>query len=91
MTTDRYAVRVYQHPSIPGVWTWDCHCGDFVGWLFGLPRAHDDATRHAATCEALHRANLAAACPSCRRHGRIAPACPVCLGRGHIVEREGLS
>ena len=37
MTTDRYAVRVYQHPSIPGVWTWDCHCGDYAGWLFGLP------------------------------------------------------
>lgn len=61
MSTHAYAVRVYQHPSIPGVWTWDCHCGDYTGWLFGLPRAHDDAARHAATCTNLHRANAAAA------------------------------
>lgn len=71
MSTHAYAVRVYQHPSIPGVWTWDCHCGDYVGWLFGLPRAHDDATDHAANCEALRRANLAAACPRCLGHGTL--------------------
>ncbi|WP_052459590.1 HNH endonuclease [Tessaracoccus massiliensis] len=36
-------------------------------------------------------ANLAAACPSCRRYGPVDPACPVCLGRGHTVEREALT
>lgn len=61
MSTHAYAVRVYQHPSIPGVWTWDCHCGDYTGWLFGLPRAHDDAALHAATCQPLHWANWRAA------------------------------
>ena len=81
MSTYRYAVRVRQHPAVPGVWTWDCPCGDFAGWHHGLPRAHKSATEHAATCESLHRANRDAACPSCRSFGKPAKACMTCLTR----------
>lgn len=82
MTTYRFTVRVHQHPYIPGVWTWDCACGVCGGWHFELPRAHGQATHHAATCPDLHWANWAAACRSCKAYGVVAPACPVCLGRG---------
>ena len=86
MSAYRYAVKVRK--VAPSVWRWDCPaCGRWEVSGSGRRRVHHWATHHAATCEALHRANLAAACPSCRRYGRIAPACPVCLGRGHIVER----
>ena len=82
-----YAFAVKVRKTGRYVWRWDCPaCGR---WEFkALRRAHREATHHAATCTDLHWANLAAACPSCRRYGRVAPACPVCLGRGYIVERE---
>lgn len=71
-------------------------------WIFHCPadpvfHVNDDrdrclrwAHRHAAACEGLHRANLAAAC-ACTSDGQPNPACPVCLGRGYEREREGLS
>ena len=96
MSAYAYSVKVRSHRwSNRRRWEWACPIchpdGHPVRMSVTRVRAHREATHHAATCEALHWANLAAACPSCRRYGRVAPACPVCLGRGHIVEREGLT
>ena len=88
-----YAVKVLTEQVRPHYsdglrWYWRCGAPDCKmrhGSFFAYPtpaEAHVAATNHAATCEALHRANWAAACPSCRRYGLVAPACPVCLGRG---------
>lgn len=81
MSTYRYAVKV--RPVGRHVWRWDRPCG---AWQ---PSGFRDVIRwahiHAATCEDLHRANWAAACPSCKAFGKIAPACPVCLGRGWVA------
>ena len=90
MSAYRFAVKVRATGSHDS-WTLRCQgCGRF-GSCVGVGMPHDAATAHAATCEDLHRANWAAACPSCRSYGRIAPACPVCLGRGYEAEREGLA
>ena len=71
---------------------WLFVCDSCVRWDYAVSQqeAHRLATNHAATCEALHRANWAAACPSCKLYGRIAKACPICLGYGFEREREGL-
>ena len=92
MSTYRYAVKVRHDRLRAYPWTFHCEgCGVGSLCIRTLAEARDHAERHAARCEALHWANWAAACPSCRRYGRVAPACPVCLGRGHIVEREVLT
>ena len=91
MSTYKFSVKVHgRHLSSCGGYMAFCQvCGHTDVWLT-LASAYASATRHAATCERLHRANWEAACPSCKAYGRVAPACPVCLGRGFEREREGL-
>lgn len=88
-STYRYAVKVLHRPGtiLPGLmWGWRCPCClDASSFLWVRPGgAREAAARHAANCEDLHRANRAAACPSCKMFGKVAPACPVCLGRGWV-------
>ena len=62
---------------------WTCGGCGVTGWPSDtLSRAADRARIHAASCEALHRANLTAYCPSCALYGRVSPVCPKCLGHG---------
>lgn len=80
MTTYRYAVKVRRGRVL------FCQgCGCDVIWPT-RDAATRSATRHAANCEDLHRANWAAACPSCKVWGKVAKACPECLGRGWVRE-----
>ena len=96
MSTYRYAVKV--RPVGRHVWRWDCLCGAWQASSSvrdARKRVIRWAHAHAASCEALHRANWAAYCPECDRWGRVAPACPLCLGEGWIPTtddaRKGLS
>ena len=80
MSKYAYAVKVR-----PWGRYWSCWCPGCETWSqFGTDRlaASLSARRHAASCEALHRLNWGAACPSCKLFGRVAKACPVCLGKG---------
>ena len=91
MSTYRYAVKVRRLRH--GRASWSCPpeaCG-FTSMIMSRRTAYLAADLHASLCEPLHRANWAAACPSCRRYGTIAPACTVCLGCGVVRDREGLT
>ena len=92
MSTYRYAVKVRHDRLRAYPWTFHCEgCGVGSLRIRTLAEAHDHAERHAARCEALHRANWDAACRWCRRYGRAARACHACLGYGYEREREGLT
>ena len=89
-STYRYAVkvrrgRVSDHLALAGRWLLICQgCGCDVLWS-ARGAAIRAATRHAANCEDLHRANWGAACPSCKLFGKVAKSCPECLGRGWVA------
>lgn len=77
-----YAVKVRPWGRHWGSWCQGCET-ELGFWTDRLDAAWG-ASRHAANCEALHRANWDAACPSCKLFGKVAKACPECLGRGWV-------